>query len=212
MTPHWSRTLSATPLHQPDRFSCGAAVAVVSQALSDHSAAETLLAQARLDLGAAFGTQVLAMHRVLTSSRDARGAHQIGWPSGLGTPPWTLARHLAISTGQRHDVIWARWARHRALTRIAHALEAGHPVPLYLGNTRLPRHVVLVLPPAFAPTTATHWMVYEPAYGVARQIRATEFVGARITECAWPVPWFAVVPHTSAALPRAAEQVSPVRR
>lgn len=197
MTPGRPRAWGRTPLVQPDGRSCGAAVAVVARALATTPTDQPLVSDVR-----AFATDVLTTHRDLTSTRDPRGGRQLPWPGALGTPPWALAHHLEVSSGLRHDVLWARTTRVRAFARATRALAAGHPVGLYLGNARLPRHVVLALPPAYGPSSPTRWAVYEPAYGVTRTIGAAEFTSGRIADCAWPVPWFVVVPRLSRPAPR----------
>lgn len=99
------------------------------------------------------------------------------WPRALGTPPWGLARALRVpGTGYEHLPVDDRNA---ALTEVLtgvlqRAVAAGIPVPLYVGGsmaggaaTAVPRHVVLLVPPA-AMTTAPgndHARIYEPASG-----------------------------------------------
>lgn len=99
------------------------------------------------------------------------------WPESLGTPPWGLARELRVP-GVTYEHL-AVDDRNHAMTEVLggvlrRATAAGIPVPLYVGGSlrdraaaAVPRHVVLLVPPAamtFHPVN-THVRIYEPASG-----------------------------------------------
>ncbi|MBA3783400.1 MAG: hypothetical protein H0X12_16300 [Nocardioides sp.] len=169
-------------LRQPDQRSCGAAVLVMTEVLTNEAYA-AWLANGGADR---FEDEVLAMHRRATGPIDAAGRIQAPWTRLLGTPPWAVSRQLTARRGrphQMHPVL--PWSRTQALDEIrtAAALDA---VPLFVGSV-LPRHVVLVLD---ADLTT-----YDPASGRTRTVDAEEFAAGRIRDLAWPVPWFWVSPR-----------------
>ena len=61
------------------------------------------------------------------------------------------------------------------------------PVPLYVGNTWLPRHVVLVL------DAELH--TYEPSVGRVEQIDPDDFTRGSLDLGGWSRPWFTVLPR-----------------
>ncbi len=82
-------------LVQPDQRSCGAAVLVAAELLRTPSYA------ALASTPGGFRTEVLSMHRRVTSAHDVSGRLQLPWPQALGTPPWAIARQLTGTTGVR---------------------------------------------------------------------------------------------------------------
>lgn len=102
-----------------------------------------------------FAAEVRATHRQLNR----------WWPRALGTTPWAVGRALG-----------GRVRRYRRAQVLA-ALP--RPVPVYLGNRWLPRHVVLVLGEHRGEPLA-----YDPARGVL----------APLSTSRWQQPWFAVLP------------------
>ncbi|WP_426247065.1 hypothetical protein [Nocardioides sp. LHG3406-4] len=166
---------------QPDQRSCGAAVLVVAEALSNDAYAGWLAD----DAGVRFPAAVLAMHRRTTGPVDAAGRIQAPWTRLLGTPPWAVDRQLTARRARPHaSRLVLPWSRRRALAAIRTAA-AHDAVPLYVGSV-LPRHVVLVLDAGLT--------TYDPATGRTRTIDPDEFVAARIGAVAWPVPWLYVSP------------------
>ncbi|MDT0201960.1 hypothetical protein [Nocardioides sp. AE5] len=171
---------------QPDARSCGASVLVMAQMLRNPAYAARL---AGPDLWRA---EVLAMHRRVTSSADVAGRLQAPWPRTLGTPPWAIARQLQGTTGTpyRLGAIWPH-RRAQALAEIRAAVRPGLPVPLYVGNRWLPRHVVLVLDAELT--------TYEPASGRYLRLEAERFVAGAVGLAGWQVPWFSVLPRRTPA-------------
>lgn len=169
-------------LRQPDQRSCGAAVLVMTEVLGNEAYAEWLA-----DGGTErFDQEVLAMHRRATGPIDAAGRIQAPWSRLLGTPPWAVSRQLAARRGRPHESHPVLpWSRSRALESIRTAA-ASAAVPLFIGSV-LPRHVVLVLDDDLR--------TYDPASGRTRTVDADEFVAAKVTDLAWPVPWFWVGPR-----------------
>lgn len=170
-------------LAQPDQRSCGPSSLVAAHMLVDPAYAATQNPKA-------FATAVLALHRELTSP-SAFGRAQLPWPRALGTPPWAVARAMTSFTGLPYrtrvvrlggrsaefDVLWA-------------AVAEGHPVPLYVGSTWLPRHVVLAVAP-----TADGVDVYNPTHGTVAELTRAAFEAGRLTTFgSWVRPWFAVPP------------------
>lgn len=185
----WSRELLASRLVQPDQRSCGAAVLVVAEALRNERYARRLVAGGT----PRFDAEVLAMHRRVTGPADVAGHAQLPWPRSLGTPPWSVARQLGARTGTEYVVRpLLPWQREEGVAAVRAAVLAGHPVPLYVGSRRLPRHVVLVLPGSTAGGGLT---AYDPAVGRPRPLRPPEVLAGSISTLRWPVPWFALLPR-----------------
>ena len=178
--------LAAARLRQPDQQSCGAAVLVMARTISDPAYAETIAAGSGT-IEQRWAAEVLATHRRTTGSRDARGSAQLPWPMQLGTPPWAVANELASRTGLGWQALPVPpWARGTALGRVRNAART-RPVPLYVGSTWLPRHVVLVL------DGDLH--VYEPSGGRVERIDPDDFTGGSLRLAGWSRPWFTVLPR-----------------
>jgi hypothetical protein len=171
-------------LVQPDRRSCGAAVVVAAHLLT------SLPEAGRKPTATWFRTEVLAVHRQLTSVVDARGRWQLPWPRALGTPPWAVARHLTGTTGHRHRTEPVL-DRSRGFDRVVAAATDGWPVPVYVGNRRLPRHVVLVT----GVVRDDALRCYDPARGAVVTVTRRQFEAARLAMSGWDRPWFTVTPR-----------------
>ena len=116
-----------------------------------------------------------AMHRAGTDGQALPWGSSLPWPTAIGTPPWGAEAALdgvssTTGTGYRHVLVDNRdpVLMQEVLTSAAAALDAGHPVPIYVGgDTRggldaaAPRHVVLLT--GYADGAFT---VYEPSYGL----------------------------------------------
>jgi hypothetical protein len=171
-------------LVQPDQRSCGAAVLV---------AAQLLATPPPVGLAATpewFRSEVLALHRSVTSARDVSGRWQLPWPRIIGTPPWAMARHLSAVTGRSYrtqPVV----DRDRACEQVLLAAADGSPVPLYVGNRWLPRHVVLVT--GLGPAVAAR--CYDPARGAVVMVPREAFLSGRLGLSRWDRPWFTILPQ-----------------
>jgi hypothetical protein len=167
-------------LTQPDQRSCGPSSLVAAHILLDSTYRP-----------AAFSTDVLALHRQLTSGSYA-GRAQLPWPRALGTPPWAVARAMSAFSGTPYRTRVVRFSsRDAAFSAMTTAVTAGHPCPLYVGSTWLPRHVVLAVGPS-----ADGVQVYNPGRGSIDELTPASFVGGELTVFGrWARPWFAVLPR-----------------
>lgn len=179
-------------LAQPDQRSCGAASLVAAQMLVDPAYAERVGSP---DRASGFAGRALDLHRRVTGVVDVRGALQLPWPRVIGTPPWSVARHMSSLSGPGlpavdYDTHLVRGDRERVVARMAAACAAGRPVPFYVGSRWLPRHVVLAV--GAAPEGLR---VYNPAGGRVTTMRTTDFVGSTLPFGRWTRPWFVLLPE-----------------
>ncbi len=138
----------------------------------------------------AFRTEVLDMHRRVTSLADVRGRPQLPWPRAIGTPPWAVARQLEGTTGIEHDILLLLDERESAYDDIVAATAARLPVPLYVGSRWLPRHVVLVL-----GEVGRSLRIYEPSRGRLVDVTRASFLAGTLDLAGWDTPWFSVLPR-----------------
>lgn len=167
---------------QPDQRSCGAACAVMAEALRNDTYARRLLAGGDDE----FAREVQAMHRRMTGPVDVTGAIQAPWLRAIGTPPWALVRQLGRSTS-RGRVVMARFRPGRAWSAMTTSLAAGALVPAYVGTRWLPRHVVLVVEAQDDAVRA-----YEPGSGRVVRFTREEWVEGRLLLAGWREPWFVI--------------------
>ncbi|MGZ8744855.1 MAG: hypothetical protein ACXWXO_18210, partial [Nocardioides sp.] len=73
---------------------------------------------------------------------------------------------------------------------VAAASEDGHTVPLYIGGSIRPGHVVLVTGSEDGTLT-----IYEPANGETVTVSRDDFVNGDLGVAGWDEPWFAVTPR-----------------
>jgi hypothetical protein len=176
-------------LAQPDQRSCGASSLVAARMLLDPRYAAQVAGRP-----SGFATDALATHRRVTGIVDARGVLQVPWPRILGTPPWAVARQMSILSGADfpavdYDTHLVLANRDRLFGRMAEACASGRPVPFYVGDRWLPRHVVLAVGPA-----REGLRVYNPAHGSVITIRTPDFVASTLPFGRWRKPWFVVLP------------------
>jgi hypothetical protein len=176
------RLVLGREFQQPDQRSCGAAVAVMAEALRNDSYARRLLAGGDEE----FDREARAMHRRITGPVDASGAIQVPWLRAIGTPPWALARQLGRSS-TRGRVVTARFRPGRAWAAMNTSLRDGALVPAYVGSRWLPRHVVLAVEPLDDAVR-----VYEPGSGRVVRVTREEWIEGRLLLGRWREPWFVV--------------------
>lgn len=201
----WVSQAFGEGLRQPDQRSCGAAALVVARMLLDHAYGEFIATGQHPGTGFTFpGSvadrfrhEVLGMHRRVTGPVDASGGVQVPWPRSLGTPPWAVARQLRATGSALHPrvehTVQPSWSdRDSAFDRIAAAVARRRPVPVYVGNRWLPRHVVLAL-----GQVDGRLRCYDPARGRLTDVDRAAFTTARLGLAGWDRPWFAVLPRSS---------------
>ncbi len=162
----------AVVFRQPDRRTCGAAVLVMARMLGEPAYARWVRGAA--DPAARFGDEAIRTHRRTNRVSGLR----LPWPRALGTQPWALARELP----GRQRVSLVR-DRSRAWQR---TIAADRPVPWYVGNRLLPRHVVLVT----GRDSDDRVRVYEPHSGATVRVTREAFVAGRLGLAGWDRPWF----------------------
>ncbi|MDN5744657.1 MAG: hypothetical protein L0H31_05990 [Nocardioidaceae bacterium] len=171
---HWPADLDPRELKQPDARSCGAASVLAARALLRGWRPE----DAEKD--------ILAEHRLLTSSRSPRDRFQTPWPRALGTPPWALANALRALTGRHLATVIAR-PRPVIAYEVLCAQLADRPVALYIGSRWLPRHVVLAV-----ETTDDGVRVFDPAHGALVDVPQHRWGEQHIDVAGWNHLWFVI--------------------
>jgi len=130
----------------------------------------------------------------------AGGKLNIPWPQAFGTPPWGAKKELEYGAAQPGAAYRMRLVRlgstaalrevHRDLVSL---VREGLSALLYIGNTRLPRHVTLVLP----GDGGKQLDVYDPATGSVTDLAPDRFAGRTLGIAGWDVPWITVQPRKS---------------
>jgi hypothetical protein len=169
-------------LAQPDQRTCGPSSLVAAHILLDADYRP-----------ASFSTDVLALHRSSTSPSFA-GRAQLPWPRALGTPPWAVARAMQTFSGVPYRSKIVRFgSRSAAFSAVMSAVTDGRPCPLYVGDTWLPRHVVLAV-----GQSANGVEVYNPRRGTIDELTRPSFLSGELTIFGrWDRPWFVVAPQGS---------------
>jgi hypothetical protein len=126
----------------------------------------------------------------------------IPWPHALGTSPLGALREIeqvAAAGGTRYQVQVIRWHRPQQLDGVyrslAAAVSGGLPALLYVGNTLLPRHVVLLV--AAGPPARVAIDVYDPATGQVGELDPDSFADRRLGLGGWDVPWLVLRPGSA---------------
>lgn len=122
-----------------------------------------------------------------------------------GTRPASLARLLATAGGaerlvaRRSAVVDPRRAG-ESYDAVTAAVGAGWPVPLFIGNGVMPRHVVLVV-----RADDEQLSFYDPSCGQERRCSRVAFLDAGFDVAGWPVPWLALLPYSDVQIDRVIE-------
>jgi hypothetical protein len=187
--------LAHDTLRQPDPTTCGSSSLVVAQMIIDPRYARRVLDGPKVPLipqttQERFAEAALQMHERTNALTDADAALQIPWPKALGTLPWAAARQLNIDlpNADYHVLLIDPAQMAKAFTQISTAVQRGFPVPLYVGDSVSPRHVVLAI------TCEQDLTIYEPSRGELRDITALSFTGSALDVAGWDQPWLAVLP------------------
>lgn len=131
----------------------------------------------------------------------------VPWPRAFGTLPWAVARLLGLLRldGPASRLSWqvhrlcvpadgstaeAAAALHEVLSTLGRWCDAGLPLPLYVGNDRLPRHVVLLL-----EVTADRVVLYDPAAGAPVTLPRPGVEHADAPIAGWRRLWCVLTPR-----------------
>ncbi len=175
-------------LRQPDPTTCGSCCAVRARMLLDAGYDAWVRGDAT---GARFRGEVLAAHRRTNRFVSADGRPRLAWPLALGTQPWALARELAAVSDTPYAVRPVLpWRRGSSWDRLVDAGAAGPPVALYVGSTRLPRHVVLAVSAGAEAVVA-----YDPASGTDTRLTREAWLTGALGLSGWNQPWFLLLPE-----------------
>ncbi len=149
-----------------------------------------------------FASYERVVHRRTNSLYTGGERLNLPWPRMLGTPPWGARKELEFGAARRgtaYEIEVLRWERPRALEerfdRLLDVVADGEPALLYVGEPRLPRHVVLILP----DEGDRNLEVYDPGSGRVTALTQEAFAGRSVNLSGWSVPWFAVQPTGQAA-------------
>ncbi|AWB92915.1 WXG100 family type VII secretion target [Aeromicrobium chenweiae] len=188
---------------QPDQTTCGSATLVMSKMLNDPAYA-MYIATGRhpvtgqtspLSPSELFDAESLAMHQQTNAFRDHAGNPQVPWIDEIGTSPWGVAHQMAGEggsgiPGSDYGLDLTDPSRPGAdYDHIVAATEDGQTVPLYVGDDKSPRHVVLVT--SSSDDTLT---IYEPSAGRTITVTRDEFERGDVDVAGWDKPWLAVTP------------------
>jgi hypothetical protein len=187
LVPSWAAPVFRQRLAQPDQTTCGPTCLVVARILQDEEYA------GRATAADTFRTEVLDLHRRVTSPRDTLGRMQLPWPRFFGTPPWAAARQMKAITGAPYDSDLVLSGRSAAYDRVVEATTAGRRVPVFVGSTWVPRHVVLAIGVVEGADGAA-LRFYEPARGRLVDVTRDAFANAKLDLAGWDRPWFVVLP------------------
>ena len=188
---------------QPDPTTCGSSSLVMSRMLNDPAYALWIETGYDPATGVTdprtpdqrFADESIAMHERTNAARDRAGDLQLPWPEAAGTQPWALANEMSAqdgsgAPGRDYDVqTVAPGDRGATYDRIADAVEDGHHVPLYVGDTTRPGHVVLV-----TGSDGDSLRIYDPATGREQTVSRDDFARGDLGVSGWDEPWFAVTP------------------
>jgi hypothetical protein len=191
LVPAWAAPVLRRRPRQPDPTTCGPTCLVVARILHDEEYA------GRASDPDTFQSEILELHRRVTSPRDTTGRMQLPWPRFFGTPPWAAARQMTAVTDTAYTSKWARTGRERAFDRIAGATDSGHLVPVFVGSRGLPRHVVLAIGRGDGQSDGQNdgaLRFYEPASGRLVDVSRADFAKGQVDLAGWGSPWFTVLP------------------
>jgi hypothetical protein len=190
---------------QPDQTTCGSSSLVMSRMLNDP--AHALWMETGYDPATGttdprtpeqrFADESLEMHDRTNSIKDRDGDLQFPWPEAAGTQPWAVAAEMSSEGGSGvpgtdYEVQTVSPSdRGDTYDRIADSVEGGHNVPLYIGDTTRPGHVVLV-----TGSTGDTLTIFDPASGHEQTVSRDDFTSGDLGVSGWDEPWFAVTPSS----------------
>lgn len=209
------------PLVQPDSTTCGSSSLVMARMLNDPAYAMWITTGYNPETGETdppregesaadarsrrFGDEAEQMHDRTNAAHDRDGDRQWPYRNEIGTAPWAVANEMSAEGGSgvpgtEYEVDTVdpddRRSSYQTLTA---AVENGHSVPMYVGNSVLPGHVVLV-----TGVEGDRLTVYNPGNGETVHVTRDQYVKGELPfgnpasplDLAGPMtePWFTVVP------------------
>ena len=198
---------------QPDGTTCGSSSLVMARMRNDPAYAMWVTTGDNPETGettpgsaqSRFNSEAEAMHDRTNAAHDRNGDRQWPYLKAIGTAPWAVATEMSADGGSGVsgtdygvDTVDPDDRKASYHTMVA-AVEDGHSVPMYVGNSVLPGHVVLVT--GVENDTLT---VYNPGNGQTVHVTREQFVDGNLPfgspapplHLAGPMtePWFTVVP------------------
>ncbi len=167
----------------------------------------------------AFVAEVKAMRRMLCRPFDHSGRPQPPWIPALGTGPWAAARAMSGAGGAGRNgglyrvLPFDPLRPADALAVVLQAVANAEVVPLFVGNSAMARHVVLVTGATGLDANGSHsdgprtdsastngldtnagLEYYDPADGQWHTLSCVDLLAGRAVIAGWRESWFAVVP------------------
>lgn len=198
---------------QPDGTTCGSSSLVMARMRNDPAYAMWITTGYDPETGETtpgtpqdrFSSEAEKMHDRTNAAHDRDGDPQWPYLKEIGTAPWAVANEMSANDGSgvpgtEYGVTTVdpddRRSSYQALTA---AVENGHSVPMYVGNSAAPGHVVLVTGTEDGTLT-----VYNPGNGETVHVTRDQYVNGELPfgspasplDLAGPMtePWFTVVP------------------
>ncbi len=190
---------------QPDTTTCGSSSLVMSHMLNDPAYALWMETGIDPETGVTdprtpeqrFADESQVMHDRTNGFTDRGGRFQTPWPEAIGTAPWAVAGEMSSVGGSGvpgtdYDVqTVAPLNRGDTYDLISTSVESGHTVPLYVGDTLHPGHVVLV-----TGSDGDTLTIFDPASGQEQVVSRHDFAHGELGISGWDEPWFAVTPSS----------------
>ncbi len=191
---------------QQSQVTCGSACLTVARMLVDPIFAQWIRTGdnpsrglvAGPTVGARFAAYERVVHRRTNGLFAAGHRLNLPWPRRLGTPPWGAKKELEFGAARRDTTYRVELVRHlrqeglgEHFDRLLAVVADGEPALLYVGDPRLPRHVLLILP----DRGDGNLEVYDPAAGTVTELTRAAFTDRRVALAGWDVPWFSVEPQ-----------------
>lgn len=190
---------------QQSQVTCGSACLTVARMLVDPLFARWILTgegprpgvPSGPDLASRFAAYERIVHRRTNGLRAGGGRLNLPWPQRLGTPPWGAKHELEFGAARRGTAYTVELLRHHRagelgehFERLLRVVADGEPALLYVGDLKLPRHVLLILP----DRGDGNLEVYDPYAGTVTELTRRAFSEGTIDIAGWDVAWFSVEP------------------
>ncbi|NRQ50116.1 WXG100 family type VII secretion target [Aeromicrobium stalagmiti] len=188
---------------QPDQTTCGSSTLVMSKMLNDPAYAMYIATghhpvtgeTSDLSPSELFDQESLDMHEQTNGLTDHDDDLQVPWPGPFGTSPSGVIHQMGGDggsgiPGSTYDTDLTDPSSPAAdYDSIVAATQDGETVPLYVGDEKIPRHVVLVTSSSDDSLT-----IYEPSAGETITVSRDDFENGTVDVAGWTKPWLAVTP------------------